>query len=92
MDNRPPENNGEKLFALIAIILEALGAVALGLAFTRLGGYALIVCMVIEAVAMTFINIQQRKEKFKWLIYLKTAAYLLFAVAVILLVTGVVSM
>ena len=90
MENRPPENNGDRLFIFIAIALAVLGAVALGLSFTKLGGYSLIVCMVFEVVAMTAVNIQQKKQKFKWLLYFKIATYLLFAVAIILLVTGIV--
>ena len=92
MENRPPENNGDRLFIIIAIALAALGAVALGLAFTKLGGYALIVCLVFEVIAMTAVNIQQKKQKFKWLLYFKIATYLLFAVAIVLLLTGTVSL
>ena len=91
MENRPPENRGDKLYLIIAIALMALGAVALGLSFTALGSYALVACMVIEVVAVTFINLQQKKESFKWLFYLKIGAYLLFAAAIILFVLGAIN-
>ena len=92
MENKPPENNNDKLYIIVAIAFAALGAVALGVAFTKLGGYALIACMILEVVAATLINLQQKKENFKWLLYFKIGVYLLFAAAVILLITGVVNL
>ena len=92
MENRPPENSNNKLYVIIAVVFAALGAVALGVSFTKLGGYALITAMLLEVVAITLINLQRKKENFKWLLYFKIAVYLMFAAAVILFATGVVGL
>ena len=88
MENRQPENNENKIFIILATVFAGLGAVALGLSFTVLGIYSLIACMVLEVVAVTLINLQQRKENFKWLLYLKIGAYVLFAASIVLFALG----
>lgn len=94
-DNKnKPDANGEKYekktYAYIAIALAAVGAVALGVSFTVLGIYALISSMLFEIAAMTFVNLQKRKNDLKWLIYIKIAAYVLFAAALLIFVGGTV--
>ena len=86
-----PENDGEKLYAYIAIGLIAVGAILLGLSFTALGSYSLLGCMLLEIIAITFVNLQKRKNDFKWLIYIKIAAYIVFIVALVLFVGGTVN-
>lgn len=86
--NKEPEQYQGKLFAWIAIGLCAAGAVALGLAFTVLGIYALIASMLFEIAAMTFINLQKKKNDLKWLIYVKIAAYALFIAALLVFIGG----
>ena len=88
--NNGPENNGDKLFVYIAIGLIALGAVALGLSFTVLGIYALMASMLIEIAAMTFINVQKTKNNFKWLKFVRIAAYAVFIAAVAVFIGGTV--
>ena len=90
MENRPPENGNDKLYAYIAIALAAAGALALGLSFTKLGIYALIACMLFEISSMTFLNLQKKKQDFKWLIYIKIVTYALFIAAVIVFVGGTI--
>ena len=90
MENRPPEEGDSKLYLFIAIGFMVAGAVALGVSFTVLGRYALIACMVLVTVAMTFINLQRRKKDFKWLLYFRIGAYILFVVPVVLFITGIV--
>ena len=92
MENRPPEDNGNKINLIVAIVLTALGAVALGLSFTVLGKYSLIACMMLEVIAVTFINLQQKKEKIKWILYLKIGAYVLFAAAIVMFALGAMNL
>ena len=81
--NNGPENNGDKLFVFIAIALIAAGAVALGLYFTVLGIYALVTSALLEFAAMVCLNVQKKFGNFKWLIFVKIAAYAMFAAAVV---------
>ena len=90
MDENNKNGGYDKLFAFIAIGLEAAGAIALGLSFTILGIYSLIASMLLEIVAVTFINLQKRKNRLKWLDYIKFAAYALFIAALLLFVANTV--
>ena len=90
MENNQPENGNNKLYAYIAIGLAAAGALAFGLAFTVLGVYALIACMLFEIASMTFINVQKKKQDFKWLIYVKIASYALMIAALLMFVGGTI--
>ena len=85
-----PEKYEGKLYAYIAIGLIIAGAVALGISFTKLGLYALIASMLFEIAAMTFINLQKRKNDLKWLIYVKICSYILFVAALLIFVGGTV--
>ena len=89
MENKPPKKFEGCIYLIIAIVFAVLGAVALGLSFTKLGVYALIACMLLEVVAITLLNLQKKEQDFKWLLYLKIATYLLFAAAIILFALGV---
>lgn len=86
----PQENYTKKTFAFIAIALAAAGAVALGVSFTALGIYALIASMLFEIAAMTFVNIQKKKNDLSWLFYIKIAAYIIFFAALVIFVGGTV--
>ena len=87
MENKPPEKQ-DRIFAFIAIGFIVAGAIALGVSFTKLGNYALIACMVLEVVAITFTNLQKKKQDFKWLLYVQIASYALFAAALLLFALG----
>ena len=94
-DNRNGQNNGPekdegKLFAYVAIGLLVAGAAFFAVSFFAIGIYALIASMLLEIGAMTFINVQKKKNDLKWLSYLKTAAYVLFAASVIVFALGTV--
>lgn len=84
------EKYEKKTYAYIAIGLISAGAVALGVSFTVLGIYALIASMLFEIAAMTFVNLQKKKNDFKWLLYIKIAAYILFAAALFIFVGGTI--
>ena len=89
------QNNGSQkyegmLYAFIAAGLILAGAVALGLSFTKLGIYSLIASMLFEISAMTFINLQKKKNDLKWLIYLRIAAYAFFIAALFLFAGGTI--
>ena len=90
MENRPPESGNDKLYAYIAIGLAAAGAVALGLSFTVLGMYALIASALFEIASITFINLQKKRQDFKWLVFIKTAAYVLLIAALVVFIGGTI--
>lgn len=87
--NEPKKYEG-KTYAYIAIGLIAAGAVAFGVSFTVLGIYALIASLILEIAAITFVNLQKKRNDLKWLIYIKIAAYVVFIAAVIVFVGGAV--
>ena len=93
MENRPENNNGDNdiINAIIAIVFIFLGAVALGLSFTKLGTYSLIAGMLLEVIAITFVNLQRQKKNFKWLMYIKIAAYALFVASIIIFAVNTVN-
>ena len=86
MVNNDNNNNDydKKTFAFIAIGLIIAGAVALGLSFTVLGVYSLVVSMMLEIVAVSFANYQKKLNNFKWLIYIQIVAYVIFGVGIVL--------
>ena len=90
MENENKNGNGQYVYAYIAIGLIIVGAIALGVSFTVLGVYALIASMLFEIAAMTFVNLQKRRQDLKWLIYLKIAAYVLFSAGLLMCVGGTV--
>ena len=84
--SQEPEKYEGKTYAFIAIGLIAVGAVWLGVSFTKLGIYALIASICLEFAAMTLVNLQKRKYDFSWLKYIKLAAYIVFSAAIAVLV------
>ena len=89
-DNLPPENYTGKTYAYIAVALTVLGAVAFGLTFTVLGIYSLIASVLFCLGALTFINIQKRKNNFSQLLYIKIAAYVVLGIAVAFFIGGII--
>ena len=79
-----------KLFAYIAIGLIAAGAVSLGLIFTVLGLYALIASILFEIGALSFVNIQKRKNDFKQLKIIQIAAYVALGITVAVFIGGII--
>ena len=88
--NQEPVKYTGKLFAWIATGLCAAGAVAFGLAFTALGIYALISSLIFQIAALTFVNLQKKKNDLKWLLYVRIAAYALFVAALFLFAGGAI--
>ena len=89
-DNLPPENYSGKTYAYIAVALTVLGAIAFGLTFTVLGIYSLIASVLFCLGALTFINIQKRKNNFSQLLYIKIAAYVVLGIAVAFFIGGII--
>lgn len=81
-----------KTYAYIGIALTAVGAVALVLALTVgvLGVYALIASVLLELGALTFINIQKKKNDFIRLKYIKICAYVLLAITLAVFIGGII--
>ena len=94
----PEEQTGEKPenaytgagYAYAAIALTAAGVVALGLIFTVLRIYALIASVILSLSALTFVNIQKRKNDFEKLKIIKVCAYVVFALSIAVLVGGII--
>lgn len=77
-------------YACAAAVLTAGGAVALGLIFTVLGIYSLIASVILSLSALTFINVQKRKNDFAKLKIFKVCAYVVLGVAVAIFVGGLI--
>lgn len=86
----PPENYTGKTYAYIAIALTVLGAVAFGLSFTVMGIYSLIASVLFSLGALTFANIQKKRNNFKELIFVFIAAYAVLAVTVAFFIGGII--
>ncbi len=89
-DKKDEQKYEKKTYAYIAIGLIIAGAVALGVSFTKLGIYALVSSMIFEIAAITFVNLQKKKNDLKWLLYVKVAAYAIFIAALLIFVGGTV--
>lgn len=79
-----------RIYFYIAIALSVLCAVAFGLTFTKLGIYSLISGILLGLCALAFVTAQQKKEKFKALLYLKIIDYALLALNVLLFIGGMI--
>lgn len=89
--NNDNNNYDKKTYAYIATGLIIVGAILFGVSFTVLGIYALSASMISEIAAITFVNLQEKKNKLNWLIYLKVAAYAVFIAALLVFVGGTIS-
>ncbi len=79
-----------RTFFYIAAALVLLSATAFGLTFTVLGIYALISSILLGIAALAFVSAQQKKQNFKALLYVKIAAYVMLAVAVLFFIGGTI--
>lgn len=86
----PPENYTGKTYAYIAVALTVLGAAAFGLSFTVMGIYSLIASVLFSLGALTFANIQKKRNNFKELIFVFIAAYAVLAVTVAFFIGGII--
>lgn len=86
----PPENYTGKTYAYIAVALTVLGAAAFGLSFTVMGIYSLIASVLFSLGALTFANIQKKRNNFKELIFVFVAAYAVLAVTVAFFIGGII--
>lgn len=85
-----PQTNGKKIFFYIAIVSCALGAVAFGLAFTKLGIYSLICSVIFELASLAFCNAQKKANNFKAVKYVRIAAYILLGIFVAFFIGGII--
>ena len=79
-----------KAYLYIAIALEVLCAVSLGLIATVLGIYALIASIILGLAALAFCNIQKKRNNFALVKYFLIAGYILTAAAALLFVGGII--
>lgn len=87
---QPEEEKYEgKLYAYIGMGLTAAGALFFGLSFTVMGIYSLIASVIFHIAALTFYNVQKKKNNFKWLFYVQIAAYVLFFVTFLFFAGGI---
>lgn len=88
-ENNQPAN-GKTIYFYIAVCACVLGAVACGLAFTRLGVYALICSVVFELASLAFCNAQKKANNFKAVKYVKICAYVLLGIFIAVFVGGII--
>ena len=77
-------------YAYAAIGLIVTGIAALALIFTVLGIYSLIASVILSLAALTFVNIQKRKNDFPKLKIIKICAYIVFGIAVAVFIGGLI--
>ena len=75
----------------IALGAFALAVIMLGLSFIpALGVYMLISSVLMELIALSFLNTQKKKENFKAVTYMTIAAYILLGVSVAIFAGGLI--
>ena len=85
-----PSTYTGKTYAYIALALLIAGAVALGLIFTKLGVYALIAAVLFQLGALSFANVQKKKNNFKYLKIITISSYVLLGISVIIFIGGII--
>lgn len=75
-----------KLFFYVALCACVFGAVALGLAFTVLGIYALIASVLVEYGALAFLNAQKKRGNFTACKVIRIICYVIIALDAALLI------
>ncbi|MDE7330436.1 MAG: hypothetical protein K2N30_05070 [Clostridia bacterium] len=79
-----------KIFFYVAIALCVLSAVAYGLSFTFMGIYALISSILLGLGSLSFCTAQKKKNNFKHLLYVKICAYVIFGIAFLTFIGGLI--
>ena len=88
-EHKTDEDYTGKTYAYIELGLMAGAALFFGLSFTVMGIYSLIASILLSLASITFINLQKKKYDFKWLIYIKIVAYIIFAVIFLFFAGGI---
>lgn len=88
-ESKPEEQYTGKTYAYIGLGLMAGAALFFGLSFTVMGIYSLLTSILLNLASITFINLQKKKYDFKWLVYIKVAAYILFVVIFLFFAGGI---
>lgn len=97
-NNLPEEENEQQPergyngfgYAYAATGLVIAGAAALALIFTVPGIYSLIASVILSIAALTFVNVQKRKNDFPKLKIIRICAYAVFGVAVAVFTGGLI--
>lgn len=84
------QNNGKTVFFYVAVIACILGAVAFGLAFTKLRIYSLICSIIFELASIAFCNAQKKANNFKAVKYVKICAYVLLGIFAAFFIGGII--
>ena len=84
------QNSGKPVFFYVAVVACALGAVAFGLAFTKLAIYSLICSVLLELASLAFCNAQKKAHNFKAVKYVKICAYILLVIFVAFFIGGII--
>lgn len=89
--NENSEQNSTRSYFFIAIATLILAAVALGCTFIPgVGVYLLIVSVLFELTALSFLSTQKKKNNFKGVLPATIVAYILLAVSVAIFVGGMI--
>lgn len=84
------DNYNGKAYAYTAIGLLVAGVVFLGLMFSPLGIYALIAAVLLNLAALSFINLQKKKNNFEKLKIIRIIAYVLLGVSLAVFIGGMI--
>lgn len=79
-----------KTYLYIAIALCALGFIALALAFSPLGIYALISGILLGLASLAFSAKQKKKDNLKGLTWIEAAAYVLLVLSLAIFIGGLI--
>lgn len=80
-----------KTYFYLAVAACVVGAVALALSFTPIGGiYALISSILLGLASLALAGRQKNKENFKGVFYVKVCAYALLAASLLIFIGGLI--
>lgn len=89
-DGNGQRKNSSTVCFYVALCACVLGAVAFGLAFTKLAIYSLIASILFEIAALGFCNTQKKTNNFKAVTYLKIVIYILLALFTAFFMGGII--
>ena len=85
------QKNSTRIYFYIAVGSLVAAAAAFGCAFIPgVGVYMLIVSILLELAALSFLSTQKKKNNFRGVLYLTVAAYVLAALSVALFAGGLI--
>lgn len=96
MNKKKDENNAPvtqytgKTYAYISIALSAAALASFALMFTKLGIYALIASVLLSLAALSFANVQKKKNNFRNLLFVIICAYVTLGLSVAVFAGGII--